>query len=631
MIIGGGLSFLIASPHVPTQGPAARSGPIALAGPSTHGDLVVTKANSPFTIQSFFSNVYAEQGNITVKSGGLLRILNTTLTFEQYVGSTGNITQRLSHLYAFQVQGGAVAFVNSNLTTDVGILNAYPKLNFSIQNGSTVWVNHSTLEYPGMFYVAGSGTRVLVNNSVVTSNPAIGSIQGGGNVTNDSRYAPTLWVGGGAQFTLEQSQYLNYYANNLTKAAVGPGPIVDASPHNVSASIGFSWNRFPLTLSTMGLAQAVLYTGITGGLVTLNYTTATTQTGSARFNYTTSVPFASNFVFTVGTGHTSQALPPASIQQINAGGIAAFLSAISNNQIAFYISKTSSPSLVTVTSVTILLTPRVSFNLVASGAGTTFTAIDSTLDLNWTIAPGTLNAGRTAQPWESKNLVLNSSATAYLANLTVTRPFTQLYANQSIVLPDASSQAFFYRWLNVPVYGAGNNPIPGAQASTFYAYSSNQTSNTTANALNNLAGTNVNLAGYSQFVARSHGSPGYGQSDKTGSVRLLVATTWLTNSTLPDGLYLGTYHVGISVPSPPTVPVGWVYASTTPYPEGMHPGAPDASPKVLFSSYSPHPLITLTFTPPSSTLVPGNNYVSSGNVTFQGGGVAQITVRAVAS
>ena len=105
LMVVGGLSVL-ATAHGPTA-LAAPSPPTAAASPFTHGDLLVTPGEQ-FVIQPTpGTHTYFQGGNITVERGGTLIVRNVTLSFVQFVSSTGTPMQRLSHIFRF-IDNGTV-------------------------------------------------------------------------------------------------------------------------------------------------------------------------------------------------------------------------------------------------------------------------------------------------------------------------------------------------------------------------------------------------------------------------------------------------------------------------------------------------------------------------------------------
>lgn len=199
----------------------------------------------------------------------------------------------------------------------------------------------------------------------------------------------------------------------------------------------------------------------------------------------------------------------------------------------------------------------------------TFSAVDSTLGINWTLAPP-------ADPWDSNKLVLADDSTAYLAN--VTSPFgfnaASTYTWSSAVLPDATSHAYFYRWAALNLSGRDDVlPVVGAQLTPYYAYDSSQLDNQTANHLNALSTTVPAIWSYVEYWDGIHGITTYGTSNTNGQAFLLLAAGSLSGTTTPDGYYLGNYNITMVVPGGilPSQTFTW---TTAPYPSGVAKGTP---------------------------------------------------------
>ncbi|MGA7923100.1 MAG: zinc ribbon domain-containing protein [Thermoplasmata archaeon] len=623
------------SPHS-TPGAVHPPPSASVTSDATHGDLLVNSANSPFIITSPFPNgsVYYQQGNITVAPGGTLEVINTTISFEQFVESNGGLGQQTAFRYSFQDQGGVVKFEHSGLTTDLSILNPYPPRNFSATAGSVVSVNDSVFDFPGAIYAAGAGTVVSFYNSSVTDNADWNLILNDSIVQNDSRYAPTLTVMAGAHADFLRSSYLNYYADRL---AIDNNPgfsFGSTGPQSVAPAATATWTTF----STGGrspsavLTTALLHPIVSSGQVFFVYNTTTnvTSTASASFQYLSPQDLAPNpvvFPSAPTIGFVNASLNPATIAEINAHGVAAFVAAVAAGQTTLTLNRTSGTGNLNIFTVEIALVPQVAFNMVVSGA--TITVADSTLDLNWTNPVGTLNATVVEPSYEAHKLMLESGAYAFLANVTVPYANADSYANSSIVVPDASSVAYIYRWIEIPVLGANAAAVEGASVAAFYSYDSSQSSNATVRNLNDLSVVNPTLASYVTSVAHSSGAGSYGITNASGDALLLLATGNITNASLPDGFFLGDYHIGVTVPTPPAVPGNWEYASLTAYSFGMSPSYTDMAGNVAFPTYTPAPPITLTYTPPSGSLKVNTGYDSGGTVTFSIAGTASIQVLAV--
>jgi len=131
--------------------------------------------------------------------------------------------------------------------------------------------------------------------------------------------------------------------------------------------------------------------------------------------------------------------------------------------------------------------------------------------------------------------------------------------------------------------------VAGAHVSAYYAYDTNQTSNASANALNALSTADPSIWGYVQYWDAQHGVPSYATSNSAGRAYVLLAAGDVSGPTLPDGLFLGGYHVGITVPAT-SVGSHWFNWSVSPYPTGValgtaHYGGSDVGPQQSFAGY----------------------------------------------
>ncbi len=213
VVVGSsGLTALAVPLHLPA---ASSTGSLTPAvGPSavTHGDLIVASGQK-FVIQpTLGGRTYFQGGNITVLAGGTLVVENVTLSFVQFVSDTGTAQSRLSHVMHFLDQG-TVQVYNSTITTDVNVLNAYPKLNVSVTGTFTTWA--STLAFPGWVTVDGVGASLTLNGTLVTNNPQIPSLTEPSNILGDSEYAASLLAENGAVINVFNSTVNATYANNF--------------------------------------------------------------------------------------------------------------------------------------------------------------------------------------------------------------------------------------------------------------------------------------------------------------------------------------------------------------------------------------------------------------------------------
>ena len=539
-------------------------------------------------------STYLQQGNITVQAGGKLIVENVSLEFVEFVSSTGTLGARVSHIYNFTDQG-TTELENSTILTDSSILNAYAKLTLNVSDGGVFTATNSSFMFPGWIQVYGAGSTLDLNQSTVRGNPAIETLVENESLQADTLYAASLSASAGAQVSLWNSSVLGVYTDNVTAKGM-PGPIALANTGAYELSSGSSQDltTFDQPTDSENVTRADLYPSFAGGTVILGYNAnLTTASTGNTFTFGATYPLPT-INFPQGIGFTSVPLPPAAVAAINAVGPLGWLEATGAFQdpssIALHIGVTGSAQPITVAYTAIQLTPVLDYNITATGAGTTFTAVDSTLDLNWNETPGTPVPFGTAapQPWGSNKLLLSDGATAYLASDSIVQGRVGVFFNQSAVIPDATSNAYFYRWAAVPVFANGGVPVIDAQLTAYYSYSSSEANNATATSLNDLATADPSLFHYVTSWDAMHQVGQYGQTQGNGYGFLLLATTALNQATLPDGTYLGGYHLAVALPNGGPAGVKWGYAAVTPYPSGMTPASPDIQGAIVYGNYASH-------------------------------------------
>ncbi|HKS59365.1 MAG TPA: hypothetical protein VJS68_01140, partial [Thermoplasmata archaeon] len=534
------------APHAMAAAPAA----------VTHGDLVVGPTNSPYVIQAIPSGgTYFEEGNVTVLAGGTLLVENTTFDMLQFVGNSGTVANRLSHLYAISIQGVAI-FSHSTITSDTTILNAYVKVPVTVSGaGSLIVRDGSQVAFPGWVTVVGAGASLYVNDSFVMGNPAAAGLPDGPTIGNDTLYAPNLNITGGAHAFFGGSAVVDTYHDNPSASGWPGAVLVNRTQEGLSASAPGHWANFVLAgTGALGIAQADLYPSVASGYVSFNFTTSFATSSTASFANSGTTYALGSVLFTSTSTVVTAALPAAAIHQINTMGIPAFLQATGEFGTggALFVNLTAPSFQVNVTSVTLQLVPALGYDLSVSG-GSTLTAVDTLLGINF---------NQTVPASGSNKLVLETGSHAFLANVSTTGAIPSGFDNTSAVLPDATSNATFYRWLAVPVMVAPGAPIPGGVATAFYSLDTSQTNNASASYYNTLAPA-PGLATWVDQVDAGRGVTAYGTSSSSGFANLLVASTLLSQNDLPDGNYLGEYHVAVNVVGGGTV---WQDAGVSPYP-----------------------------------------------------------------
>ena len=600
-----GLLAVVAPGHAMAPAPTATSAPRSAEDPATHGDLVVTSGQT-FVIQPTLSGpVYYQGGNITVESGGTLIVRNVTLSFVSYVSDIGNAEQRLSHIFHFD-DNGTVHFYNATLTTDVLVLNAYAKLNFTVTGLLTGW--NATFAFPGWLRVVGPTAVMTLNESTVIGNPEMADISEPPVIYDDTLYSPTLAVLDGAKTNLFATSLKDSYADaQLGGGIVRPTPLYAPTPPYTLVSSGLTIPQLGTSTDSASLALDWAYPEATArsGYFNVSYidlngvgtahqsnnTLATVQVTYDGNLYTLGTVFFVNSTF----GILALPFPSTLLSEFNATGLLDYLNFTGD----FGTSSAISLSLTSVTGPDVNLTgldlqmntTGVSFNDGVSGSGSTLSAVDSSLDFNWAFPPGGGNPYSMVSPypWESNKLLFTDGAVGYLANVTTPTSIPGVFSS-SAILPDATSTVYLYRWAQFNLTGRGGVlPIQGATVSAYYAYNTNQANNKTVTDLNDLATVDPAIWGYVQYWDSYHGVTSYGHSNAAGQGFLLLASGNITQASLPDGLFLGGYHIGISVPAV-GVTSHWFNWSVSPYPSGVafnsgHFGSPDFGPAQQFLDY----------------------------------------------
>jgi RNA polymerase subunit RPABC4/transcription elongation factor Spt4 len=600
MLVGSlGLLSLYAHPtgaSRATVAPATRETPGAL--PPTHGDLVVGPGQV-YTIQpTLAGHVYYQGGNITVEQGGTLIVRNVTLSFVQFVSDTGTPLQRLSHIYQFR-DDGTVAFWNSTLTTDVSILNAYAKLDLTVTANLTAW--NSTFAFPGWITASGPTAIVTLNDSLVEGNPSVAALLELPAIYGDTLYAPTISALDGSHLNLLHTTVNGTYADDqLTWGIVRPAPLYYSTPIDLSSTYSIPQLNTSTDSANLTLAWSYPDGVARGGYFAVYYedtnsgpssdTTVSVTVGYNGTNY----PLGSVLFKNSSSGVLTLQFTPALVAAISASGLLNYLNYTGDygglpSKISLSYTTVSGPGVRLTESVLQLNTTGVSYDINVSSS--TLSTVDSALALTWNFMPAGDNPYSLVPPvpWGSNKLLLENGAIAYLANLTVPSIIPGVYS-ASAVQPDGSSQAYLYRWAQFNLTGRGGNlAVEGAHLSAYYAYDTNQANNVTVTGLNNIAATDPAIWGYLQYWDSVHGVPSYGSSNAAGSGFLLLASSNITGATLPDGQFLGGYHVGISVPAN-SIGSHWFDWAVSPYPTGVAMGTayysgPDIGPAQSFANY----------------------------------------------
>ncbi len=561
-------------------GPAGASSGARTAQTGPYGDLVVASGET-YTIETGSpGGTYYQGGNITVEAGGTLIVRNTTISFAEQATNGNSLAVQFSHIYEF-LDAGTVEMIDSGITTNVGVLN-FTKLYVGITG--TFTASHSTFDFPGWIQVDGAAAVATFNDSQITANPMIASFAGidPAPIIGDMEYAPTLNVSQGGTLNLLASNYLNTYADNLTRNGNPTPPPVTATGLTLpTTGADFPTSDFsqPYT-SGYQLAEATLYPAEATTLSAVSITYAAgTGTADVEVGYGGLLYNIGTASFAAGSGTDTLNFTSQLVDAMMNSGVPLY----STFSLTFAGVTATGP--VTLDSVAVQLVPAISYNVTVIGTGSTLNAVDSQIDLNF--VPSYLN-GTSAPPWASNKFVALAGAVAYLANVSTPN---QLFSNYSTsaILVDATSQVILYRWAQFDLEGEESIYVSGAQLTPEYAYPDDQANNATANAANDLATASPAIWGYVNYWDGLHGVPAYGTSTVAGQAWLLLASAQITGVSLPGGNFLGSYNVEITIPGSTLAPA-WVSASVLPYPDGfayLSPdwGLPDIQPTTAISGY----------------------------------------------
>lgn len=603
LITGALLGVSLAGPGASAGTPSrAAVGPAELSGARTgvgrpHGDLVVGPSNSPYVLTPAVAGgtVYQQEGNITVLPGGALFVENLTLSFLQFIPSSGNAGQRASHLYNFTIQG-LVRLDNSTLTTDAAVLDAYVRLTVNISGDGTLAAQSSELAFPGGIIVDGPGAHFLANASTIMPNPDVAGLVENVTLRTDSSYAPVLTVENQADVTLLQSRYTGYYADNPVTNGMPGANLSSGSGGTLPANGTLNLTQFtlpaPLASST---ALALAYPTYTSGSAEFAYLAqngSTIQAGHIEF-LGQSYALPGPMLLPPTRANTTPTLfavplPATFLAAINSSGELGFLQASGTyggpSALSLNVSRANVST--KVVGASLILDPTLVYNYRISG-GSTFTAADSFLDVNWNALPGTpLDPGvPTTEPWQSTKLLLSGGSQAFLANVSAPTAYSTVFDNQSMVVPtDPASTAYIYRWAQLQAVSGAFGPIPGVHVVTYPAYNASDAANATSSAVNDLPTIDPALAAYVSGLNRAEGIS-EGVTGRSGQATLLLASTVISEATLPTGAFIGSYHIASSLPGGGTNGTVWSYGSVAAYPTGMSPSTVDPLPQALYPNY----------------------------------------------
>ena len=592
-------SFLVVAQRpvlLPGTAPSTAPGShLSPAGIVTHGDLVVL----PGTVYTIHptpgsSNFYMG-GNITVEAGGTLIVRNVTVSFVEFVGVSGTPISRLSHIYHFN-DFGTVDLYNSTVTTEVLALpDAYAKLALTVTGSMSLW--NSSLAFPGWVTVNGTGATLYLNNSAIRSNPEVASLVEPSVILGDTEWAPTVKVEGGGTLDLFGSLVNNTYADDSQVNGL-PAP-VPLNVTNVDLTGGLNFTSLFTPSDTVNLSRDWLYPyGVAGGEVGVYYNDTNalvTTVGITVWYAGVGYPLGTlTLLNDTINGFTAVPFTAALTQAVNKAGMLNYLNytgdfGVGPSRIAVETTSSSGPT-VPVSQLFFALTPPLSYDITVTGAGSQLNSVDTPFDLTFADVPASPVSQVSPYPWFSNKLLLTDGATAYLGNMTILNPIPGVFTT-SAILPDATSNAYLYRWTGFNMTGLGG--VLPVQGGTVHAYSSlneSETNNATANHLNNLSSANPAIWSYLQYWDAKHGLPAYGTSGFNGTAYLLLASSQVNGTTLPDGNFIGGYHLFIKVPASTNSTRSFNWSGVSPYPFGVafgtpRYGMPDFGPGINFPSY----------------------------------------------
>jgi RNA polymerase subunit RPABC4/transcription elongation factor Spt4 len=623
--------------HAP---PAAASASPAQS-PTTHGDLLVGPGETYVIQPTAQSHAYFQGGNITVESGGKLIVENVNLTFVNYVADTGTAQQRLSHIYYFD-DFGTVSFENATLTTDVQILNAYAKLNLTVTGVLTAW--NTTFAFPGWFYVSGSSADVTLNQSTVTWNPAVQALNEPLAILGDTLWSPEIYVLNGAHFNLFGSKVEHTFADDTAFFGYPrPTPLENTANVHIPNGTGVSQPvTGPSDSANLTLDWSYPAAGALSGYIWIYYdngnkTNATLADVSFNYggvNYPLGVLTIPNATTTGAVGSVSYQMPGGVLSSIDSGGMLQFLNYTgafdTPNEIQVQVNVLAAKGYGAAMNLTQagfqLNTSGLSYDSSVSGAGSELTAVDAPLDYSWSLPYTNPYSQAPPYPWTAQKLDFTDGAVGYLANVSTPAVIPGVFSASAFV-PDSTSQVFFYRWAQFNL-SSGSTLVAteNARVLSYYTYNSTQSNNATVNALNDLASANPAIWGYVQYWDSIHGVTTYGVSNAEGRAYLLLASSNLTAPSLPNGYFLGAYHIGIE-------PVGsvqslWFNWSVSPYPVGVANGtAHYNSPDILSVLITPSSVrLSSVSAPPSTTINLNEQYTTTGVVRYNGTQPATIVI-----
>jgi len=131
------------------------------------------------------------QGNLTVKSGGVVRLYNETLMFNEFAAANNYQGYEAAPIYHITVEdGGKMILYHSAVTTNLKLINDIPVLGVYEQHGGSISMySGSSFRFPGQFVVYNSNLT-MVNSSITGFSPSDFST----NFINETVFPPGIFA-----------------------------------------------------------------------------------------------------------------------------------------------------------------------------------------------------------------------------------------------------------------------------------------------------------------------------------------------------------------------------------------------------------------------------------------------------
>jgi RNA polymerase subunit RPABC4/transcription elongation factor Spt4 len=528
--------FLSSSLAVATNGSGAGAGsahqPLAFTPPLNGGITVCGKG-----VNRTMSPQDSIGGNITVCNGASLTFVNSVVTVHSFT-ATDNLLLANDLNYRFHVNvttGGQLHLVNSMLNTTAQSLNAYPKLNLTVDNG-VVSLDNSSLAFAGTVYVVNDSTLFL-NDSSLMPNPSIPA--GPSNVTADNMYAPTLTVFNGSNVVSVNSTIINSY-----KDSNAPGAPLDQNfirDTNVTISNNTIYGVGPLDPSYLFYDTYDVWGGATLNLSVYNPIGFSANVGISAYGNTASLR---PVVFSPGVHFANFQLPQSFVSStLQAGGLRGFLDGLQTGKIGVdFTGSTAAPGTSWMANAVLTLIPQYGFNETFADNSHLY-AVDSTFDVNWVNSTCFI-------PSDSNKMYFTGGSSADLLSTSTYAAYSGvggLCADVNAFDVDSSSQYMVYNWVKVQAVGSTGSPLANAIL-TVTANGTDQYTNGMFTQASNPAHFDSPLFrnAVEEMAVPAGATYTYGNTSSQGNVTYAIATSSVTRSTLPDGVFVGAYSLSFS-------------------------------------------------------------------------------------